>query len=354
MRIGDREIGDGHPPYVIAEIGVNHDGELDRAIHLIELAAEAGADAVKFQLFEASMLMSGLSRLALYQREAGESDPVEMLNRLQLSVQQLGACVECAHALGLHALVSVFSVDLVDDAERLGWDAYKSASPDVVHRPLLERMASTGKPLIVSTGASEVFEIERARAWLDPWRERVAFLHCVSSYPAETDQAHVAACAHVGRLVQPCVVGYSDHTSQVETGFVAVRHGARILEKHFTDDPDRPGPDHRASLGPEDLKKYVWWSRLTGREAHDAYYDQRLVGDAEKRVHPCEEDVRNASRQSVVTVRTMRAGDAIGAADIVFKRPGTGMEAWRHAEVVGRTLARDIDDDTPITEDDLA
>ncbi len=348
MKIGGRSIESGRPPYVIAEVGVNHDGDLQQAYRLIEAAGASGADAVKFQYFETDLLMSGASRLAAYQRRAGETDPLAMLRRLELTIDELAACIECARANGLHAIVSVFSVDLVGRAAGLDWDAFKTASPDVVHRPLLERLGETGKPLVVSTGAATAEEAARARGWLERCKDRVAFLHCVSAYPAAASSAHVAACAHVAELVTPCPVGYSDHTSEVETGFVAARHGATILEKHITLDRTLAGPDHEASLDPEGFKQYVWWSRLTAREAHDAYYDEALVGDAEKRVHDVEADVRDASRQSIVTRREIQAGEVIGLADCTFKRPGTGIEPWRIDEVVGSRAACRLEADAPI------
>lgn len=354
MNIAGRPVGRDHPVYVIAEIGVNHDGSLAKALALIELAAKAGADAVKFQYFEAQRLMSNASRLAAYQKEGGETDPVAMLDRLALSSDQLGRCVECAHENGVHAIVSVFSVELVERASTLGWDAYKSASPDVIHRPLLEAMAQTGTPLIVSTGASEAAEVERAREWLDPYADRVAFLQCVSSYPAPITDAHVGAVRTLGALVDPCPVGYSDHTALDATGLAAVRHGATLLEKHFTDDRTAPGPDHGASLEPAQFERYCWWARLTGREAHDAYFDDRLVGDSAKRVHACERDVRAVSRQSIVSTRALGVGETITRADLTFKRPGTGLEPWRLDEVLGTTLARDVEPDVPLTREDLS
>ena len=354
MKIGDRTVGPGHPSYVIAEIGVNHDGKLAKALALIELAARAGADAVKFQHFEADRLMSKASKLALYQRAGGETDPIAMLDRLALTIEELDRCVSCAHDNGVHAIVSVFSKELVSCANTLAWDAYKSASPDIIHRDLLETMGGTGKPLIISTGASGASEVERARAWMEPYAQRVAFLQCVSSYPAPVTDAHVGACRSLAEMVSPCAVGYSDHTALEETGFAAARNGACILEKHFTDDAKAPGPDHAASLEPDRLARYIWWARLTGREAHDAYYDERLIGDDEKRVHECERDVRTVSRQSLVVVRDINAGDTITADSLTVKRPGTGIEPWRREEAVGREAARDVPADNVLTWDDLS
>ncbi|MEM1422430.1 MAG: N-acetylneuraminate synthase family protein [Planctomycetota bacterium] len=354
MRIGDRTIEAGRAPYVIAEIGVNHDGRLDKALALIELAAKAGADAVKFQHFDASRLMSEDAVLAAYQRTSGESDPIAMLDRLALTTDELARCARCAHKNNVHAIVSVFSTELVGDALRTGWDAFKSASPDVVHRDLLLAMASTGLPLIVSTGASEAAEVERARGWLEPYAERVAFLQCVSSYPAPPEDAHVGAIADIAAIVSPCPIGYSDHTTDTLAGFAAARHGAVILEKHFTDDRSGVGPDHAASLEPSAFAQYVHFATRTAREARDTYFDERLVGDATKRVHDVERDVRRVSRQSLVATRDIAAGETIGGGDLTVKRPGTGIEPWRSGEVVGRRAARDIGADRVVFAEDLA
>ena len=354
MRIGERTIESGARPYVIAEIGVNHDGDLNKALALIELAAKAGADAVKFQHFEARLLMSEDALLASYQRASGEADPIAMLERLALNREELARCASCARANGVHAIVSVFSTGLIGDAVETGWDAFKSASPDIVHRELLEAMAGSGLPLIVSTGASEESEVVRARGWLEAWCDRVVFLQCVSSYPAPPEDAHVSAIPHLARLVEPCPVGYSDHTGDVLTGFAAVRHGAVVLEKHFTDDRTAQGPDHAASLEPGEFSQYVHFATRTGREAHDTYFDGRLVGEASKRVHDVERDVRRVSRQSVVTTRDIAAGEEIRDEDLCVKRPGMGIGAWRRSELIGRRTTRAIGADRVVFEEDIA
>ncbi len=252
MRIGTREIG--AEPYIIAEIGVNHDGQVGRALSLTEAAAKAGADAVKLQYFRANLLLSKAARLAAYQRDAGETDPVAMLSRLELDLAEMAMVVERAHELGLHAIVTVFSVDLVVEARGLAWDAFKTASPDLVHRPLLESLAEDGRPMIVSTGASTIDEVVRTAEWLAPIRDRVAMLQCVSCYPAPD-----AALGGVGAIARATGLptGYSDHTEAVETGALAVKAGACILERHITDDRRRPGPDHGASLDAKQFAQYV-------------------------------------------------------------------------------------------------
>lgn len=340
MNIGTRQIGLSHPPYIIAEIGVNHDGQVARALELTDAAADAGADAVKLQYFETDRLMSKAAKLAAYQKSAGETDPISMLRRLELTLDEMAQVVERAHARGIHAIVTVFSTELVEPAETLPWDAYKTASPDIVNRPLLEALAATGKPMIVSTGASTLDEVVRAVGWLDSARDRLALLQCVSSYPAP--QAELGGITAI-RNATGLPVGYSDHTEQVETGADAVGAGALLLERHLTHNRHAPGPDHAASLEPDAFAAYT-------RAARNA---DRTAASGSKRVLDCERDVRTVSRQSVVSVGPIAAGTTITREHLTIKRPGTGILAYRLDEVVGRVAARDIEGDVPILDADL-
>ena len=389
MRIGNKQIGIDHPPYIIAEIGVNHDGEVERALSLTDEAADAGADAVKLQFFETDRLMSKAAKLAAYQKNAGETDPIEMLRRLELSIDEMAQVVDRAHERGIHAIVTVFSTELVEAAEMLAWDAYKTASPDIVNKPLLEALAKTGKPMIVSTGASTLDEVVRAVGWLDHVRDRLAVLQCVSSYPAP-NLALGGIRAIAERTGLP--TGYSDHSRSHRTGNAAVCAGASLLEKHITDDRTRTGPDHEASLLTMQLEIYLDLSRsaVVGRKFFqqlvDAVAQSRSVNPkisllesiprdlyskaypivgadnihhagqslVEKHVLDCERDVREVSRQSVVTTRAIAPGETITREMLTIKRPGTGILAYRLDEVIGKVAKREIEHDVPVVEEDLA
>ena len=357
MRIGNKEIGIDHPPYIIAEIGVNHDGEVERALSLTDAAADAGADAVKLQFFETDRLMSKAAKLAAYQKNAGETDPIEMLRRLELSIDEMALVVDRAHERGINAIVTVFSTELVDAAETLAWDAYKTASPDIVNRPLLEALAKTGKPMIVSTGASTQDEVRQARAWLDTIVDHLAFLHCISSYPTANQDAQVSMCRGLRSYVDPCEVGYSDHTTHTATARLARGAGATLFEKHFTDDVKRKGPDHCASLEPFQLREYIQRTRspepVTKAKIGAALWDD-MWGEVHKRVLDCERDVREVSRQSVVSTRAIAPGDTITREMLTIKRPGTGILAYRLDEVIGSVAKRAIEHDVPIVPEDLA
>jgi len=388
MRIGNQEIGLNHPPYIIAEIGVNHDGQVQRALDLTDAAADAGADAIKLQFFETDRLMSKAAKLAAYQKNAGETDPIEMLRRLELTIDEMALVVERAHSKGIHAIVTVFSTELVEIAEALPWDAYKTASPDIVNKPLLEALMQTGKPMIVSTGASTMDEVVEAVGWLDSARDRLAVLQCVSSYPApESAIGGVRAL----RLQFDLPIGYSDHTRHPSTGYCAVVTGASVLEKHFTDDCKRTGPDHAASMHWSQLKSYCDNARsffveragyelviqtqysADGDQTADDYGDLPdhlfdIVNNNEhggfgaivaienptgKRVLDCEQDVRTVARQSVVSTQDIPAGTTITRDMLTIKRPGTGILACEFESVIGCTTAQPIEADVPINPQDL-
>lgn len=340
MRIGDKHISPDSPPYVIAEIGVNHDGSVDRALQLVQAAARAKADAIKLQLFETDRLLSKAAKLAAYQENSGATDPFAMLRGLELSVDQMKPIIKSAHANGLHAIVTVFSRELVALAETLPWDAYKTASPDVINQPLIDALIATGRPLIVSCGAATLQEITHASRWIGDHPHTL--MHCVSSYPTPEHEATLAArCAM--RCVDASALGYSDHTDAVDIGGLAVTNGARLLEKHLTYDRGAKGPDHASSLDPAGFAEYV-------RLAHRAH---AMLGRREKVVSEIEQDVRKVSRQSLTTTRTLKAGQVLAQGDLTIKRPGTGLPPWTLDRVIGRRTARAIEADMPLMEADI-
>ena len=376
MKIRSREVGPGQPAYIIAELGVNHDGSLDRALDLVDAAAQAGADAIKLQYFEADRLMSRAAKLAAYQKSAGETDPVAMLRRLELAPEAMSQVIARAHQRGLAAIVTVFSLEHVELAKEMPWDAFKTASPDIVNRPLLESLAGIrgkpdNRPLLVSTGASTLQEVARALGWLRPASARLGVLQCVSSYPTPLGQGELGGIAAIADI-WPGVVGYSDHTPDTMTAAVAVALNAHVLEKHMTYDKLAPGPDHIASLTPREMGEYVEFALQAFaakehlKKSHPPEDLDRFVGGAEKltarhgeyiktkRVLPIEEDVRRVSRQSVVCTRPLAAGEPVRREDLTVKRPGTGLPAYRLDEVGGRTTARAVESDVPLVLEDLA
>lgn len=341
MKLGERTIAPDQPPYIIAELGVNHDGSVDRALELVQAAVAARADAIKLQLFETDLLLSKAAKLAAYQVDAGATDPFAMLRALELSIDQMRPIVDCAHRAGLHAIVTVFSLSLVTPAQSLSWDAYKTASPDIIHLPLLEALRATTRPLIVSTGAASHDEVRQATKWLGTHPH--ILMQCVSSYPTPDDYASLAGREAMARE-SPSALGYSDHTAGIDTGALAVAAGARMLEKHLTYDCQATGPDHAASLEPAAFAEYI-------RLSHRAF---RMLGETHKAVQKIEQDVRSVSRQSITTTRSLASGHRLTSEDLTVKRPGTGIAPHRLAGLVGRTLARPVEADMPLMESDLA
>jgi sialic acid synthase SpsE len=231
-------------------------------------------------------------------------------------------------------------VELVAPANSLPWDAYKTASPDVVNKPLIDALMATGRPLLVSCGASTLDEVAQASRWIGDHPH--VLMQCVSAYPTTDEDAALAGrCAM--RCVDPCALGYSDHTTALDTGALAVASGARVLEKHLTYDRSARGPDHAASLDAAGFAEYV-------RLAHRAF---AMLGPREKRVLNVEEDVRQVSRQSVTSTRALLAGHVLTRADLTIKRPGTGLPPWTLERVFGRRLMRAVEADMPLVEADV-
>jgi N-acetylneuraminate synthase/N,N'-diacetyllegionaminate synthase len=326
---------------VVAEIGVNHDGDLGVARRLIDAAAEAGADAVKFQYFRPERLLSNQAELAGYQQGKAASQR-ELLEPLALSIDALAGLVEHTHAGGLAAVVTPFSPADPAELAPLGLDAIKTASPDAVNPPLLRACAAVGLPMLISTGACDLDELADAATLLRVHATGGALLHCVSSYPTPMDQAQLGGIgAMIDRLNLP--VGYSDHTPATHTGALAVMAGAVVLEKHLTHDRSAPGPDHAASLDPAGMRAYV----AAVREA------QRALGFRGKAVTAIERDVRRVSRQSVCVVRDLPAGHVLSASDLTVKRPGTGLAPGALGGVVGQSLARAVSANDLLSAEDL-
>lgn len=332
VRVADRTLGPCDPVLVIAEIGVNHDGSVERALELAEIAAACGADAVKLQIFRAQALMHASSAFADYQKDRVEAlSPVEMLRKYELSANEIGQVVRRVSDLKMLPLATPFSLGDLDAIAALDLPAIKIASPDLVNRPLLERAARPGKPLLISTGAATLDEVQTTVNWMHEWRRKFALLHCVSAYPVPSDQANLCWISELsGEFGVP--VGYSDHTTSLLSGALAVAAGACVLERHLTYDCTAAGPDHAASSDPRQFRQYVDFVRQA----------QVLRGKPGKTVLPIEQDVRTVSRQSLVATRSLEAGAVLCPDDVIVQRPGTGIPAALIGRAVGRRVARPI------------
>jgi sialic acid synthase SpsE len=324
VNIGGFKIGANERVLVIAEIGVNHDGSVKRAMELVRAAAEAGADAIKLQVFVGERLMHPSARFADYQVGRTEAaDPVAMLKQYELDDTALAGIADEASKLGLLTIATPFSPEDVPRVVAMGAAAIKIASPDIVNCLLLDRAAATGLPMILSTGATERAEIDAAVA---EYRERapLALLHCVSSYPTEAADANLRWIADLSRHRLP--VGYSDHATEVIAGALATAAGAVIVEKHLTYDRNAAGPDHSASFDLKQFGEYVRLIRLA----------EQMRGTPGREVLPCERDVRTVSRQGLVTKRAIRKGERIRLEDLTTQRPGGGVSRGDIEALVGQ------------------
>jgi sialic acid synthase SpsE len=342
ITIDTRPIGPSAPTFVIAEIGVNHDGSVRIARELVELAAACGADAVKVQIFTAANLMHASSQFAEYQQNrVSDTDPAAMLRRYELSRGDIAELVALIRKRGLLPIATPFSPADVEIIAELQLPAVKIASPDLVNRPLLTAVAAVKVPMILSTGAATMQEVATTAEWLAS--ESFAFLHCVSSYPTPADQTNLSWITELAeRFAVP--VGFSDHTTDEMAGALAVACGATIIEKHLTYDRSAAGPDHSASADPRQFSQYVKMIRRA----------QLLLGQQGKRVLDIERDVRRVSRQSLVISRDVPAGHVLDEADLTVQRPGIGISAAEVRSAVGRAVSRDLSRGTLLQWDMLA
>ena len=345
MTIAGRSVGPGSSCFVIAEAGVNHDGDRKRALELVDIAADAGADAVKFQTFDADRLATRDAPKAEYQLNG--TDPAEsqhaMLRRLELSGDDHAALMEHCARRGIVFLSTPFDEQSADLLASLGVAAFKTPSGEITNLPYLAHVARYGKPMIVSTGMATIGEVEAALSAIgDAGGQDVVLLHCVSNYPAAAATANLRAMATLERAFN-VPVGYSDHTRGLAIALAAVALGAAVIEKHVTVDRTLPGPDHHASLTAAELVALV----ASIRDVESA------LGDGRKRPAPSELGTAAVARKSIVAAREIRAGATITREMIVALRPGTGISPALFGAVVGRTTRRDIALGTVLTWDML-
>lgn len=334
VEIGGRRIGRGEPPLIVAEAGVNHDGSAELALRLVDAAAAAGADAVKFQTFSAEAMVTASAPQAGYQRErAPAASQLEMLRRLQLPGSAWAALRDRARERGILFLSTPFDLGSLRLLVELGVPAIKIGSGDLTNLVLLRAAAAHRLPILLSTGMATLAEVDAAVADLrhhgDP---PLVLLQCTSAYPAPPGDANLRAIVTLReRFGVP--VGYSDHTTGIATATAAVTLGAAVIEKHLTLDASLAGPDHAASLEPSAFAEMV----AAIRAVHAA------LGDGVKAARPGEEEVRRVARRSLVTARAVAAGETLGAADLDALRPAGGISPLRLDEVIGRRAARSLE-----------
>lgn len=342
IKIGDHLVGDGYPAYIIAEIGVNHNGLIDLAIELIDIAKDAGADAVKFQKRKLEKLYS---KKYLDNANAGEKTLrylLPILQQVELSDEAYYKIVDYCRKKDITFMCSAFDAESADFLEGLGVPAYKVASADLTNLPLLDHLVAKGKPLILSTGMSRMEEVEITVSFLKQRSASFALLHCNSTYPAAFEDINLRFMDQLRRFDVP--VGYSGHERGIAVSTVAAALGASIIERHLTLDRTMDGPDHAASLEPQGFKKMV----------RDIRQVTMALGTGEEKFFSRGEILnREVLGKSLVAARRIEPGETISADKITVKGPALGISPQRYPELVGRTAERVIEEDEAFQERDL-
>jgi len=341
--IAGRRVGLGQPTLVVAEAGVNHNGCVETALRMVDVAVDAGADAIKFQLFRANELTTRDAPTAPYQlQRVGASSQRALLAKLELSFEDFRRIQRRCAERNLPFLLTPFSEPDVARAVDLGVVAIKIASTDLTNNPLLDAAAAAGLPMIVSTGAATVEEMCSAveRLKTRGTHGRLILLHCVSCYPTPLEALNLRAIEALRRTFG-VPSGLSDHTPSVDAGAWAVAAGACALEKHFTLDPTAWGPDHAMSLSPWQLGEYVAQTRAI----------ENALGTGILGMTEAERSVRDAARKSVVAAVDILAGTPLHSRMLALKRPGTGIPAAAIDRLVGRRATRNIPGDTMLAWD---
>lgn len=334
--------------FIIAEAGVNHNGSLERALEMVDAAAAAGADAVKFQTFSADALATATAPKAAYQAEqtGANNGQQEMLRALELSAEDHRRLAERCAARGVTFMSAAFDPGSFDLLTELGVDRVKIASGELTNVPFLRRVAGLGLPTYLSTGMATLDEVRAALEVLEAAglrRQLVTVLQCTTEYPTPPADVNLRAMLTM-RDELGMAVGYSDHTQGIHVPVAAVALGAEVLEKHFTLDRSLPGPDHAASLEPGELAEMVRCVREI----------EAALGDGVKRPSATEQANAAAARKSIVAATDIEPGTAFTDANLAVKRPGTGVSPLRWDELLGRTASRSYRPDDMIAEEELA
>jgi N-acetylneuraminate synthase len=339
FEIAGRPVGEGASTYVIAEAGSNHDRKLAQALKLIDVAVEAGADAVKFQTYSAEELYSRRTPTMSYLKKEkltkdGES-VWQLIKRIEMPREWHTELAAYCREKRVHFLSTPFDLKAVDQLEAVDCPAYKIASYEVLHLPLLKRVAETRKPVILSTGMASLGDIETALETLQTHgATQVVLLHCAINYPPRFEDVNLRAMTTMRQAFQR-PVGFSDHTTGITVDIAAVALGATVIEKHYTLDRKLPGPDHAFAIEPDELRAMVKGIREC----------EAALGSAIKGRTAAEEEMYRLGRRSLVAATAIRKGTRITADMIAVKRPGFGIPTTMMDVVLGRTAQRDIEED---------
>lgn len=321
---------------VIAEAGVNHNGDLQLAKKLVDVAIEAGVDVVKFQTFQARQLVTKHAQQAAYQQKAlrTSESQLAMLQRLELQPAQHNELIDYCHQRGIEFLSTAFDAPSIELLISLRLKRWKVPSGEITNLPYLRHIGSQGQPVILSTGMANLGEIEAALAVLvqaGTPRSQITVLHCTTEYPAPTQEVNLRAMQTIAHSFG-VAVGYSDHTDGIAVPIAAVAMGATVIEKHLTLDRNLPGPDHKASLEPDRFAEMVQGIRTI----------EQALGDGIKQPMPSEQANLSLVRKSLVAARPIRAGELFTEDNLTVKRPGSGISPMQWDAWIGRSATRDF------------
>ena len=341
MKIKNKNLGKDHPCFIIAEAGVNHNGKLENAYKLVDIAKEAGADAVKFQLYRIEEQISKIATNAPYQRKgSGKKSMTEMAKEYDLAWEEHINIKNYCDQKKIIYMSSCFDKLAVDFfVNDLRGDCIKVGSGEITNYPLLEHMSKTGKLIILSTGMCNLEEVKIAINKIGLAGEsKIILLHCISSYPALEKDINLKSMQTLANVFQ-LPVGYSDHSINNTAAIAAIAMGACIIEKHFTIDQKLPGPDHQMSLNPDELKNLINSIRST----------ELLLGDGIKKPTESEEEMKIYSRRGIVSLKKIKSGEIINSNNVGLKRPATGIDAGKINEIYGKKAKIEIENDIPIS-----
>jgi len=334
IKVGDRKVGLDAPCFIIAEIGVNHNGDIALAKKMISEAKACGADAVKFQTFTAERLVTQGTPKVRYQEDttSAEESHYDMIKKLELSKESHVILKKYCASAGIDFISTPYDVDSASFLNEIGLAVFKTASADIVDLPLHHYLAGTGKPVIMATGMATMEEIETAiRIYNEAGNPSVALLHCVSSYPCSNESLNLRVISTLQTAFGK-VIGFSDHTTGTMASVMAITLGAKIIEKHFTLDKTLPGPDHKASAEPDEFRDLV----AAIRQAETA------LGSPVKQCQDEEKQMALVSRKSIVLRIPVRTGERITKEHLALKRPGIGLMAKEIPVIIGKAIRRDL------------
>ncbi len=333
IKISNKLVGENQPTFIIAEAGVNHNGKLELAKRLVDVAVEAGADAVKFQTFKSEgVVTAGLNSVDYAKKNIGKDvGQLEMIKSLELNYEDFVSLKKYCDKKEIIFLSTPHSFDAIDFLEDLV-PAYKFGSGDITNIPALRHAAKKGKPIILGTGMSTLDEVGYAiNAIKSEGNEQIIALHCTTNYPCPLEDVNLSAMITIQRELD-CLVGYSDHTLGLSVPIIATAMGAAVIEKHFTIDKSLPGPDHKASLEPDELKSMVKEIRKT----------EKILGSFDKKPTKSEKKIMNLVRKSIVAKKDIEKGSIINEGMIIIKRPSTGLRPTDLDKIVGKKAKRCI------------